>query len=100
MTPDQLRAIMEYLRERVRCETETAGTEPTIVFDAPSVADMVQSGLDPEGARQILEAEWWDEMVEDIVDTPAMCDPEDSSQEVLAFAKDVVSEYIRKRASL
>jgi len=35
-------------------------------------------------------------MVEDIIETPDMCDPEDSPEDILQFAKDVVSEYIRK----
>ena len=43
---------------------------------------------------------WWDEMVADIVETPDMCAPDDSPQQVLGYAKDVVSEYIRKRFPL
>jgi hypothetical protein len=39
-------------------------------------------------------------MVTDIVETPEMCDPEDPPEQVLAYARDVVSEYIRKRAEL
>jgi hypothetical protein len=39
-------------------------------------------------------------MVADIIETPEMCDPEDAPEQVLQYARDVVAEYIRKRASL
>ena len=39
-------------------------------------------------------------MVTDIIETPEMCDPDDSPEQILEYAKDVVAEYIRKRASL
>ena len=52
------------------------------------------------GGVSALEAPWWDEMVADIVETPAMCEPDDPPEQVLEYARDVVSEYIRKRARL
>ena len=61
---------------------------------------MAGAGLNAEGSRQILAAPWWDEMVDDVVETPEMCDPEDPAAQVLQYARDVVSEYIRKRAQL
>jgi len=69
-------------------------------FDAPTADQMAGAGLSAEGSRQILDSPWWDEMVVDIVETPEMCDPDDSPEQVLEYARDVVSEYIRKRAKL
>ncbi len=100
MTPDELRAIMDFLVGRVRLANDKAGEEIAIAFDAPSVDEMVAAGLDSKGSGQILAADWWDEMVEDIVDTPDMCEPDDTPDQVLQYARDVVVEYIRKRASL
>ena len=40
------------------------------------------------------------DFVMDIIETPEMCDPDDPADQVLGYAQDVVSEYIRKRASL
>ena len=100
MTPDELRAIMEFLRERVRLAQEETGVEVAIAFDAPSVDEMTQAGLAPDGCQKILDAPWWDEMADDIVETPEMCDPDDPPEQVLEYARDVVSEYIRKRADL
>jgi hypothetical protein len=100
MTPDELREIMEYLRQRVRLKDKNADGEIAIEFDAPTPDVMEKAGLEPAGAARILAAPWWDEMVEDIVDTPEMCEPDDSPEQVLEFARDVVSEYIRKRAEL
>ena len=100
MTPDELRAIMDFLVERVRPADDKPGEEIAVAFDAPTVDEMVRAGLDSEGSGQILAAAWWDEMVEDIVETPEMCEPDDTPDQVLQYARDVVSEYIRKRASL
>ena len=99
MTPDQLREIMEFLRSRVALG-EPDGGEVTIRFDAPTGEAMAAAGLDAVGSRQILDAAWWAEMVTDVVETPDMCYPEDPPEQVLEYAKDVVSEYIRKRAEL
>jgi len=100
MTPDELRAIMDFLRQRVLLEGGGADGEVAIAFDAPSADEMARAGLNPEGCRQILDAPWWDEMATDVVETPEMCDPEDPPEQVLEYARDVVSEYLRKRAKL
>ena len=100
MEPDELRAIMDFLREKVHLEDAKAGGEVVIGFDTPTPDEMVRAGLNPEGSRRILNAPWWDEMAVDIVETPEMCEPDDPPDEVLQYARDVVSEYIRKRAEL
>ena len=100
MTPDELRAIMDFLRGKVHLEDRQADAAVAIGFDVPAVGDMERAGLNLEGCRQILGAPWWDEMVTDIVETPEMCDPRDPPEQVLEYARDLVSEYIRKRAKL
>ena len=102
MTPEELRAIMVYLMERVHLATVTGEAEApiAITFQAPTEEEMIAAGLNAEGVRRILRVPWWDEMVEDIEETPEMCDPDDSPQQVLEYAKDVVSEYVRKRFPL
>ena len=100
MTADELRAIMEFLMEKVRLKDAQTGGEVAVAFDVPSAGELAAAGLNSEGCRQILDAPWWDEMVEDIVETPEMCEPEDPPEQVLRYARDVVSEYIRKRAEI
>jgi hypothetical protein len=102
MTPEELRALMAYLEDRVRLApvAEEAATPVAITFQAPTAEEMIAAGLNAEGARRILRVPWWEEMVEDIEETPDMCDPDDSPQQVLEYAKDVVSEYVRKRFPL
>ncbi|MGD2153993.1 MAG: hypothetical protein PVG79_12055 [Gemmatimonadales bacterium] len=100
MKAEELRGILDFLRERVRVEVGDTADPAVIRFDAPTLADMTAAGLDPEGSRTILAAPWWDEMVAEVVETPDMCEPEDTPEQVLAYARDVVSEYIRKRATL
>jgi hypothetical protein len=100
VTPDELRAIMDFLREQVHLKEPGEDGAVCVGFDVPTVETMGRAGLSAEGSEQILAAPWWDEMVEDIVETPEMCEPDDSPDQVLEYAKDVVSEYIRKRAKL
>ena len=100
MSPDELRAVMEFLRRKVSLKDGGAAGAVTIAFEAPSPDELEQAGLHAEGRRPILEAPWWDEMVSDIVETPDMCDPDDAPEQVLEYARDVVSEYIRKRAEI
>jgi hypothetical protein len=97
MTPDELRAIMDYLRERVHLGE---GERPvTVTFETPTEEEMLGAGLNAGGVRRILGVSWWDEMVTDIVETPDLCGT-DSRDEILGYARDVVSEYIRKRFPL
>lgn len=100
MERDELRAIMDFLRQRVHLKNSGADAEVSIGFDVPTAAEMAAAGLNPEGSRRILDAPWWNEMAADIVETPDMCDPGDAPEQVLEYARDVVSEYIRKRAEL
>ena len=96
MTPDELKAIMNYLRDRITISSEEINNPLEIIFQAPTEDEMIEAGLNADGVRRILNVSWWEEMVEDIIETPDMCDPDESPQQVLIYAKDVVSEYIRK----
>jgi len=100
MTPDELKSIMLYLRERVVLGPRGIDGSISIEFKKPLKDEMIAKGLNADGIDQILGAPWWKEMIIDIIETPEMCEPEDSSLDVLEYAKDVVSEYIRKRFHL
>jgi hypothetical protein len=100
MTSEELRAIMAYLRERVHLGPKEAESPVLITFHGPTEAEMIGAGLNAEGVQQILRVPWWEEMVVDIIETPDFCDPSDSPQQVLEYARDVVSDYIRKRFPL
>ena len=100
MTPDELRAIMNWLRQKVYLKDGGADGEVSIGLDAPTADELDKTDLNREACRQILDAPWWDEMVADVIETPEMCEPGDPPEQVLQYARDVVSEYIRKRASL
>jgi len=96
MKAEELQAIMKYLMGKVSLNPQQDNNEILINFETPSENEMINAGLNPDGVKRILNVPWWDEMVEDIIETPDMCDPEDSPEDILQFAKDVVSEYIRK----
>ena len=91
---------MEYLRERVALGPMEAESTLTITFQAPTEEEMLETGHNEEGVKRILSALWWTEMEEDIIETPDMCEPDDSPDQVLEYARDVISEYIRKRFPL
>ena len=84
MTPDELRAIMEFLRECVQLEGRGDDGAVIVRFDAPTADEMAGRGLNADGSRRILSTPWWDEMVTDIVETrrcaiwkihPSKCSP-------------------------
>ncbi len=100
MTPEELRAIMGYLRERVHLGPRDAESPVVITFHAPTEDEMIDAGLNAEGVKRILRVPWWEEMVTDIIETPDVCEPDEPPQQILEYAKDVVSEYIRKRFPL
>ena len=97
MTPEEVQAIVVYLKKRVQLNSQDAEGPATIIFHAPTEDEIRDAGLNAEGVKQIIQAPWWDEMVEDIIETPEMCDEEDPPEQVLDYARDVVWEYINKR---
>jgi hypothetical protein len=97
MTPEELRAIIDYLRMRVSLYSMETQSKIAITFLSPTEEEMVGAGLNAEGVKWILKAPWWEEMVTDILETPEYSDPTDPPQRVLEYARDVVSDYIRKR---
>ena len=100
MTPDDLRAVISFLNSRVSIGGEKANSPLQIVFDTPDLSDMTKAGLNPEGLKEILNADWWDEMVNDIIETPDFCEPDDPPEQVLKYAQDVVMDYLRKRVEI
>ncbi len=98
MKADELWAIIEFLRRKVRLKDGGSDGGVCIEFATPTRDEMIGVGLDAEGCTAILEAPWWEEMVTDILETPGMCDPDDSPEQILEFARDVVAEYLRKRS--
>lgn len=101
MRPEELRAIIVYLRERVHLKKrEDSDAPPAVTFSPPTQDEMATAGLNLKGVKRLLGVPWWEEMVTDIVETPDMCDPDDPPEQILAYAKDVVTEYIQKRFPL
>lgn len=100
MKPEELRAIMKYLRERVALGPLESESDLTITFQSPSGEEMLKEGFNAAEVKRLLGVPWWGEMEEDIIDTPDMCAPTDSPEQVLEYARDVISEYIYKRFPL
>jgi len=71
--------------------------EVTIKFSEPSKDDLVTNGFGNDVIAISLKADWWNEMVTDIIETPGFVGPEASPEQILKYARDVVYEYIAKR---
>jgi hypothetical protein len=95
MTPDDLRLLMEYLQNRVYLSEARA-----VAFDLPSQDELLAVGLHPDAVEQVLSAPWLGEMVDDILETPDFCSPDEGPDQILRYARDVVVEYLRKRFQL
>ncbi len=96
-TPDQLRAIVDYLQSRVRLVVEG---ERAIDFIPPTLDEMTSAGLDPATCDRLLASPWWPEMVDDIIETPEFAEPDASPDVVLGYARDVIRESIGKRLTI
>lgn len=89
--------MMAYLERRV-CLADQGSR--TIEFEMPGEGELLEAGLNPEGVRRLLAAPWLSDMVSEVLETPEFCEPGDSPEQVLGYARDVVGEYIRKRFPL
>lgn len=96
-TPEQLRAIVRYLQDRVQIAADGGRA---IAFDPPTDEEMAAAGLDEATVRRLLAAPWWQEMIDDIVETPEFTEPDETPGVVLGYARDVVQEYLRKRFTI
>ena len=94
METEEIRQLIQWLQDRVTLAT---GDEPAISFAKPNAADFSAKGFGADVVAITLKAPWWPEMVTDIVETPEYAEPGESAEQILSYAKDVVSEYVRKR---
>ncbi len=96
LTPEALRAIIRWLRDRVQ-----PGPEPgSVRFVPPTLEEMTAAGLHRGGCRRLLAVPWWEEMVAEILETPRFAGPDTPADTVLRWARDVPEEWIRKRFPL
>ncbi len=95
MKKDEIKRLIVWLQTRVNLAK--GGDGITIIFDEPGAGDFPSQGFDAEVIGLTLERDWWAEMATDIVETPEFAEPDESAEQVLSYARDVVSEYVRKR---
>jgi hypothetical protein len=95
MKPEEIKRMNLWLQSRITME-ERAG-EIVIKFDEPAADDFFAQGFDEEVVSLTLKSDWWPEMAADIIETPEFAEPEDSPEQVLEYARDLVFEYIGKR---
>jgi hypothetical protein len=90
-----IQKMYEWIQGRVRL---TPGSdEPVIAFDAPTAEDFKECGFSEDDTALSLGSAWWPQMVVDIIETPEYAEPDESPEQVLRYARDVVVEYFRKR---
>ena len=95
MEKEVIKKLIAWLQMRVNLVE--GRQEITISFAEPGIVDFRRQGFGDDAIELTLEREWWAEMETDIVETPDFAEPGESPAQVLTYARDVVSEYIRKR---
>ena len=95
MKDNEIRRMYTWIQERVTLADTTDGI--AITFDEPNEADFAEKGFESEAVELTLHSDWWAEMVTDIIETPDFAEPNESPEQVLGYARDVVKEYIAKR---
>jgi hypothetical protein len=91
----EIQRMFAWIQGRVRLVPDS--DEPVISFDAPSADDFKENGFSDADITLTLESGWWRQMVIDIIETPEYAEPDESPEQVLKYARDVVVEYFRKR---
>jgi hypothetical protein len=95
MDADEIKRMYEWIQSRVILDEEA--DEIAVLFDEPDPDDFSDENFGPEIVDLTLESEWWEEMIIDIVETPDFAEPNESADQVLEYARDVVKEYVAKR---
>ena len=96
MHKKELRAALDLLMDRVKL-TQGDDGECQVVFDDLERDGMIALGITAEIAEAFCAAQWWSEMIDDVAETPDFCEPDDTPDQVLQYARDVVEEYVFKR---
>ena len=94
MEADEIKRMYQWIQGRV---TLGDGDPVVIVFSEPTAIDFRNEGFELEATTLTLESDWWAEMVTDIVETPEYAEPGEGPEQILAYARDVVKEYVAKR---
>lgn len=95
MKKDEIKRLIVWLQTRVNLAKGEDGIK--IVFDEPRAGDFSTQSFGADVIGLTLERDWWDEMATDIVESPDFAEPDETPGQVLSYARDVASEYIRKR---
>jgi len=95
MDKNEIKRLIKLLQNRVKIGQ--IKPEVTIVFSEPSESDFAAEGFGEEVIAISLKADWWSEMIADIIETPGFVEPETAPEQILGYARDVVYEYIGKR---
>lgn len=95
MDTSEIKRMYEWIQSRVALAAD--GGEIVISFDEPGSEDFAAAGFAHESVELTLHADWWSEMVNDIIETPEYAESGESPEQVLGYARDVVKEYVAKR---
>jgi len=100
MIKEDIKNMIGFLQNKINIKKSEEDDEFVILFEDPTHEEMLNAGINPKLIDAALKSSWWEEMVTDIAETPEFCDPEAGEEEVLDYARDVVSEYIAKRIEI
>lgn len=96
MQREEIRAAVDLLMDRVALTLSDDGACEVAFADLDRDA-MLTLGITQAIADRLVAAPWWSEMIDDVAETPDFCEPDDTPDQVLQYARDVVKEYVAKR---
>jgi hypothetical protein len=95
MKPEEIKRMNEWLQSLINLDDQAEGV--VITFKEPAPEDFAAQGFDEEVVKLTLGSDWWPEMVTDIVETPEFAEPDDTPEQILGYARDLIFEYVGKR---
>jgi len=96
MLRENIRDAVDLLMDRVILTRSDDGSCQVSFADLDRDA-MITLGIAETIADRLASAAWWSEMLDDVAETPDFCEPDDTPEQVLQYARDVVKEYVAKR---
>ncbi|TET37157.1 MAG: hypothetical protein E3J72_06885 [Planctomycetota bacterium] len=95
MEKEQIIRLHEWLQGRITLDEGADAVK--VMFNEPAAEDFKKEGFGEEAVNLTLKSDWWAEMVTDVIETPDFAEPDETPEQILQYARDLVVEYIRKR---
>jgi hypothetical protein len=95
MEKEQIIRLHEWFQGRITLDEGADAVK--VIFNEPAAEDFKKEGFDEETVNLTIKSDWWAKMVTDVIETPDFAESDETPEQILQYARDLVVEYIRKR---